>query len=409
MPAPARQPGARPLDVRRHNLALVMEHAAAHATVSRAEIARLTGLTKGTVSVLVAELLDRGLLLEHGPQADGQIGRPRSELALNGDGLCGVGLEIGVDYLSVCVADLRQRVRHERIEVADNRGVAPAGVLDRAQRLVEAALAAAGGEGLTVAAIGVALPGMLQTPEGRLLVAPNLGWSDVPIKDELTARLRGSGLPVLAENEANLAALAELWLGSGADAGDYVYVSAEIGIGAGLVLGGTLFRGSRGFAGEIGHVVVDPGGAPCSCGGRGCLERVAGQEAILAAAGLPTTAATSLGHADSPLPDLIELLARGDERATAAVGAAGTALGLALADVINLLDPESVILGGIYAPLAPWLAATLEAGLGTQVIASGSRPVAVRASTLGASAAVRGAAASVVRRVLASPGVPLAA
>ena len=134
-----------------------------------------------------------------------------------------------------------------------------------------------------------------------------------------------------------------------------------------------------------------------------------GQDAILAGAGLPTIAATSVGHTDSPLPDLIALLTREDPRAEAAVHAAGSALGLALADVINVLDPDSIILGGIYAPLAPWLGHTLEQGLAAQVIASSSRPVVVRASTIGASAAVRGAAASVVQQILANPGAALAA
>ena len=391
---------ARPFDVRRHNLALVTQQVATHEHVSRAELAKLTGLTKATVSVLVQELLDAGLLLELGPQPSGQVGRPRTALSINGDGVCGVGLEIGVDYLAVCVADLVNRVRFERIEAADNRGVPPARILDRAERLTAGAIAAAAAEGLVPAALGVALPGMVQDDGGRLLVAPNLGWSDVPIMDELRTRLRATELPILADNEANLAALAELWLGVGADVGDYVYVSAEVGIGAGLIVGGALFRGAHGFAGEIGHIVVDPSGPDCSCGGRGCLERVAGQEAILAAAGLPMTAATSVGHSDSPLPELIRILEEGDEQAAAALTTAGTALGIALAGVVNVLDAGTIVLGGIYAPLAPWLTEALEASLRRQVLAARARSLQVRVSGLGPDAAVRGAAAWVVQDTL---------
>jgi predicted NBD/HSP70 family sugar kinase len=239
---------------------------------------------------------------------------------------------------------------------------------------------------------------------GRLLVAPNLGWADVPIADEIVKRLGRFQLPVIADNEANLAALGELWLGIGAACGDYVHVSGEIGIGAGLVVGGSLFRGSRGFAGELGHLVIEPDGPPCSCGGHGCLELFAGQEAILRGAGLPSTTATSLGGAENPLRELIAMLERDDAKAHASVAAAAAALGVALADVVNLIDPDTIVLGGTYASLATWLVEPLDRALAGQVIASAWRPIAVRPSTLGPDAAVRGAAASIVQRVLAAPG-----
>jgi predicted NBD/HSP70 family sugar kinase len=397
-------PAARPLDVRRHNLALVLQQVASRDRVSRAEIARRTGLTKGTVSILVQELLNTGLLIELGPQSSGQIGRPSTALSLNGDRLCGVGLDIGVDYLAVCVTDLLHRVRYERIETADNRDAGPDHILDRAERLITTAVEAARSDGLAATGACVALPGMLNGDGGRLLVAPNLGWSDLRIIDELTSRLGPSGLPIHADNEANLAALAELWLGEGARDGDYVYVSGEVGIGAGIVVGGRLFRGSHGFAGEIGHIVVDPNGSACSCGGRGCLERVAGQEAILATAGLSTTAATSIGHNESPLPGLLGLLERRDAAATTALADAGTALGIALADIINVIDVDTIVLGGIYAPFTPWLIAPLERELNRQVMGARERAVKLRPSALGPDAAVRGAAACIVQQILAGPG-----
>jgi hypothetical protein len=207
-PAPARAS-----DLRRHNLAMIMRQVAGNEDVSRAELVSLTGLTKGTVSVLVQELLDSGLVVERGRQAVGQVGRPRRALALNGDAHCGIGVDIGVDYLSVCVVDLLNRARYERIESSENRDLPPSVVLDRSARLVMTAIEAACGDGLA------------------LLVAPNLGWSGVRIVHELTARLAGPAIALRVDNEANLAALAELWLGDGADCGDYIYVSAEIGMG----------------------------------------------------------------------------------------------------------------------------------------------------------------------------------
>ncbi len=239
---------------------------------------------------------------------------------------------------------------------------------------------------------------------GRLLVAPNLGWSGVRIVHELTARLAEPAITLQADNEANVAALAELWLGDGGRCGDYVYVSAEIGIGAGIILDGRLFRGTRGFAGELGHVVVDPNGPECSCGGQGCLERIAGQEAILAAAGLPSSVVTSVGHSDSPLPGLKRKLADGDERAAGAVRSAGDTLGVALAGVINVLDIDTVIVGAIYPSIADWLLPWLEAQLCRQVVAPDARDITVRPSALGPDASVRGAAACVVQQFLAAPG-----
>jgi predicted NBD/HSP70 family sugar kinase len=170
-----------------------------------------------------------------------------------------------------------------------------------------------------------------------------------------------------------------------------VYVSGEIGIGAGIVLDGTLFRGARGWSGELGHVTVDPEGPPCHCGSRGCLERYAGQEALLAAIG-----GGDAGH-------LAELATAGDRAALRALDGAATALGVTLAGVVNLLDVDTVVLGGIYAPLGPWLGPTVQKELRGRVLTARWSPVTVRPSVLGGAAAVVGAAGSVVRSVLDHP------
>jgi predicted NBD/HSP70 family sugar kinase len=383
----------------------VAQHVAARGTASRAEIARATRLTKGTVSAHVQELLKLELLVELGTQPDGRVGRPHSVLAPNGSRHCGIGMEINVDYIAVCVSDLLNQVRFHRIEAVDNRGIDPGRVLDRAARLVRTAVDAAAIEGLAPAGIAAAIPGTVEIETGTLLVAPNLGWTEVRVVEDLVERLKPIDVPVIADNEANLAALGELWLGIGGESGDYVHVSGEIGVGAGIVVAGALFRGARGFAGEIGHVVVDRDGAQCSCGGQGCLERVAGQDAILREAGLSSTTATTLGHAGDPLRELVERLERGDQAASGSVRHAAEALGVVLAGVVNVIDPDTIILGGTYASLAPWLADSLKEALARQVIASAWRPIEIRASALGPDAAVRGAAAWVVQRLFAAPGM----
>src|SRR4029453_5780923 len=161
----------------------------------------------------------------------------------------------------------------------DNRDQSPAKVLGRALRMTNNAIASAQAAGLTVAGLAVAVPGPVETDRGRLRLAPNLGWADVPVAEILAGRLAPPGPPVLGDNEAHLAALGELWFGGHDGLDDFVHVSGEIGVGAGIVIGGELFRGVRGFAGEVGHVTVEPDGPRCRCGARGCLEQLAGQEA----------------------------------------------------------------------------------------------------------------------------------
>jgi predicted NBD/HSP70 family sugar kinase len=334
----------------------------------------------------VDDLVRWGLLEELGPERPGRVGRPGSALAVSGRGPAGIGAEIGVDHLAVCAADLRGTVRARAVRYGANRGRAPKPVLEELTDLVGRVLAEAEREGLWPAGLAVAVPGLVAS-DGRTVVrAPNLDWHDV----DLGSLLPG-GLPLTVDNEANFGALAELWLGAGTPR-DFLHVSAEIGIGAAVVVEGQVLRGTRGFAGELGHVPVRPDGPACPCGGRGCLEQYAGEEAVLRAAGL------------EPREDLAGLLAEraeeGDEAVRRALRDAGTALGIALTGAVNLLDPETVVLGGALAGLSPWLLPSLTAELAGRT-AGPACPVAV--STLGSEGPLLGAAHYVVRAVLDDP------
>jgi predicted NBD/HSP70 family sugar kinase len=396
--SPARQDA-----LREHNLALVLQHIAAGEPVSRARIAAATSLTKTTVSSLVDDLIRARLVTELGPEARGKIGRPGSDLALNRTGYVGIGLEINVDYIAVCMANLVGEVRYLRTRPRDNRGQSPAKVLGRAVRMTRTAVELAEAARLTVAGLGVAVPGPVETDRGLLRLAPNLGWVEVPVAEVLAGRLATPGLPVLVDNEANLAALGELWFGGHEDLDDFIHVSGEIGVGGGIVIGGELFRGVRGFAGEIGHVVVQPDGPRCRCGARGCLEQIAGQEAILRSAGLPGAAGTSLGQPGGSVAELLAMAREGEPGTLRAIESAGRALGIGLSATVNIVDPSTVVLGGLYAALEPWLSKPLLEELRERAIALGWSPVRLLASRLGPDAAVRGAAGAVVKRVLSEP------
>jgi len=366
--APVRQSS-----VRAHNLALVLQTVAnSPDPISRASVAGATGLTRATVSALVDDLIAGSLLAEVEPAPRNGAGRPAAGLRPAPDGPAGLGLELNVDYRAACVVDLAGTVRHRLVEPGDQRPADAAAALAGLAALGRRARELAEADGLTVAGAALAVPGLVAA-DGVVRIAPNLGWQDVAVGDLL------DGLPVIVDNEANLAALSEL------DAGElppsFVYVSGEIGIGAGIVLDGTLFRGVRGWSGEIGHIPIDPDGPACRCGSRGCLEQYAGQEAMLRAAGVPTV--TDLAGADLTV--------------------AGRALGTAIATVVNLLDVDTVVLGGIYAPLLPGLHEAISAEIERRVLTADWSPVTLRASTLGPDAAMRGAAGAVIRTVLDDP------
>lgn len=400
--------------MRRHHLSLVLHAVAGHSPISRASVAARVGLTRATVSTLVEELIGAGLLAEEGPTRAGTVGRPGLALALSDRGPAGLGAEIGVDHLAACVVDLRGEVRVRTETEAPNRERTPEEVLAELAGLVGSVARVAEAEGLVPAALAVAVPGLVGLDRATVERAPNLRWTRVPVAAMLREALGGvlgrelggaaGALPVRVENEANLGALAELWFGGHEGVSDFVHVSAEIGIGSAVVVEGRLFRGARGFAGELGHVPVRPEGPDCTCGSRGCLESYAGEEAVLRAAGIDPARAA----AEHPGPaGRIRLLARlaedGDPDVRRALRRAGSALGIALAGAVNLLDPQSVVLGGALADLAPWLLPATRRELDRRVTDRRWRPECVAVSSLGRDGVLLGAANTVVRDILDDP------
>ncbi|MGI5347259.1 ROK family protein [Streptomyces sp. CA-250714] len=407
----AAQPPSSQREIRRRNLSRVLYAVAEQGPSSRAAVAARLGLTRTAVSTLVDELLRSGLLTEQGPTPpDGGPGRPGTALALTDSGPCGLGAEIGVDHLAVCAVDVRGQVRARRETGSEGRNSRPAAVLARLRELVDEVAVQARELELSPAALAVAVPGLVARGTSTVVHAPNLGWHDTDIAPALAqvgtvgeetgpgaAPAAGGSLPLIVDNEANLGALAELWLDSGRVPRDFVHVSAEVGIGAAVVLDGELLCGNRGFAGEIGHMPVRPDGPRCACGGTGCLEQYAGELALLHAAGIATD-----GPRDDALDTLRDRAASGDERALRALEEAGAALGLVLAGTVNLLDPRALVLGGVLARFAPWLRPSLERELVERTAAPGAPPELL-VSGLGADGPLLGAAHTAVREVLNDP------
>jgi len=454
---PARQERLRAL-----NLELVLRRIlAAEAPVSRTELAAATGLTRPTITRIVEELIVGRLVTETGTTSDGRAGRPRMGLTVSRSGPAGLGLDIRTDGLAACVVDLTGSVRH--LAFAEYTDTEATAVLDRLGLMATEAVAAASAEGLTVVTATLAVPG--PTDGGIVRTAPSLGWHAVDAGALLSERIGHLGLACAVDNEANLAARGELraagyggWgnfngvLGhAGGSAGragggfensggalerssgapgradgvpdqfgsapeyfsntpdhfggtpdhfgstpeHFVYVSGGLDIGAGIILDGRPMRGSHGWGGELGHLTVDPDGKPCHCGARGCLQTYASLAAILGdetvpAGTMPEMAIT--GWADAGRPQII-----------AALDTAAHALGVALANVLNLLDIDTVLLGGSFALLSSWLIAGVEAEVNQRVLSAAWAPITVRPATLGPDAAAIGAAVAVVDRIGADP------
>ncbi|MEU0488473.1 ROK family transcriptional regulator [Nocardiopsis sp. NPDC006139] len=392
--------------VREANLGVVLRTIRESAPCSRAAVAAATGLNKTTVSSLVADLMARGLVRETGRTAQSGVGRPGVLLDLDDTSVAALGLEVNVDYLSVVAVDLVQRELTARHTPFDAREAGP----DESARRIVAALREAADDpavrGRTVVGAGIAVPGLVDAPSGTVRRAPNLGWADFP----LGARADALGFPVRVDNDANLGAVAEYRVGSFAGTPDLVYVTGEVGIGAGVLTDGALLRGAGGFAGELGHLALDPGGPECSCGRRGCLEAVAGIGAILrdALPGLAPGGPLSGADVAVLVDTAVGRAAAGDAVAVAALERAGGMLGRGLAALVNLVDPGLVLLGGYFVPMGPWLLPPCRSALAAGVFAPDAGGCRVEPSALGLSAAARGGAAGVIH-ALDSGALPLPA
>lgn len=389
--------------IRRQNLSLVLQEVMKNGPRSRAGIAEAVGLTRSTVSSLVGELMARGLLSERELERAGTVGRPGRLVAVSDTTVVALGLEINVDYLAACVLDLTGNIRYEQFLSHENREIPVEVVLDALGELARRALDSVEGEGLIPVGTTIAVPGPVDVATGLLLEAPNLGWGQMSLEAELGRRLGRPHQYVTVENEANLAALGELWQGHGLELGDFIYVYGNIGVGGALVVNGELLRSGSGLGGEPGHITVDPDGPQCHCGSRGCLEQIAGLEALLRASGLEAAIGTSVALPGGGVSPIVKSARRGDAATLAALAEAGRALGLACSAAVNLFAPNTVVLGGIYAPLFPWLSGPLRGELEKRAFLTRYYDVAVVRSELGASAPVRGAASLALRAVCADP------
>jgi predicted NBD/HSP70 family sugar kinase len=356
-------------------------------TASRSDLARMTGLSRTTVATLVSDLQARGLVVE---QADARVepsgrGRPPVLLRLDAAAGAALGLDFGHRHVRVAVADLSSTVLAERFVELDVDG-APEEALDAAAELATRVLAEAGVERSRVIGAGMALSAPIDSEKGVVGSTVLPSWAGIQAGEELSRRLE---IPVELDNDANLGALAEVSFGAGRGLADVVYVMMSAGIGAGLVLGGRLYHGASGIAGELGHVQVRPDGAVCRCGSRGCLETVAATAALVSLLG-------ATHGADLTLRELLDLVADGDLAAKRVVNDGGRAVGRAVADLCNLLNPAAVIVGGDLSLAGDALLDGVREEIGRYALPGAAEAVEVKAGVLGDRAEMLGALAVVI-------------
>lgn len=401
----ARTPIAGPADaagLRRSNLALVLGRLREGAR-SRAVVAAETGLNKATVSSLVAELLSRGLVAE-APISDVRgIGRPGQPVRLVPDRVAGIGVEIGLERLAGAVVGLDGSVLTETSIPLVTTALEPAEVFDRLAGLTTELIEGVERDGGQAAGIAVAVPGLVDVDAGRLALAPNLGWAEVALVEEVRRRLGRPDLRVLLENDANLAAVAEHAIGHARGAQDLVYLTGEVGVGGGVILGGHLVRGAAGYTGEVGHMPIGSDHL-CGCGRVGCWETQVGLAAVLeATADADDPVRDRSRDLDSRLAELQGRAESGEPRTLAGLEQIGRDLGLGASILVNLVNPAVIVLGGYFAVLGKHMIETARAELRSRVIAPDAGRCRLELSTLGFSASILGGAQLALTTVLQDP------
>lgn len=382
-------------DLRNHNLSVVISTLLRAAEpMSRAELAKQTGLTKATMSLLVSMLVDNGVVREGTPSVQSSYGRPSTPLLIAGGRYCGIGLQVNTDGYGTIVLDLDGTVVAERWVDVDMSDVDADDIFSELNALSLEQERLLADRGYTVTGTGLALPGLV-TDDMRLLMARNLGWEQLDLKRFDVVRR----LDATAGNEANMAALAQIpgYAMHREDDGivdpnaSFIYLSTDVGIGGAVVRGGHVEIGDHGFGGELGHVSVEL---------RGCLETYAGRRAMVESAGIASGSAAARRES---INELIERWRDGDVKAAAVVDKAIEAMVSAIASAINICDVDTVMLGGVWSQFGPEIASHMQGMMRRQVLGYPEVRAKVLMADVTSKPALIGSAAIGLRRFIDNP------
>jgi len=388
-------PGQRSETVRRSNLSAIVRALHGRGPQSRSELVARTGLTRSAIRGLIGEFVAAELAVEErGPMA-GLPGRPSPVVRPIPESAIVLALELNVDSSAAAIVGLGgevlelQRMDRPRSRIALDDLLRDLVTLTSRLEMLRAAPAALIG-------IGAAVAGVVRRTDGWVSTAPNLGWRDVELGRILGPAL-GLGVPIHLANDADLGALAELRRGAARGADDLVFVSGEVGVGGGIIVDGQPLTGVAGFAGEVGHMPVNPAGAACRCGSFGCWEIEVGEEALLRGAG------RSPDGGRAAVDAVIAAAEAGSPEALASVTDVGRWLGVGLALLANLFNPRVIVLGGLFGRIHPIVASTIEAELDRRALPAPRSLLRVTPAALGEDAPLIGAAELAFEPFLADP------
>lgn len=345
--------------VKKGNKSLILDKIKDSSPISRATVASQTGLNKGTVSSLVSELIEDHLIYESGPGKSSGGRRPVMLLFNNVAGYS-IGLDLGVNYLLGVLTDLDGNVYQEKMLTFTNLSYKE--IETKLFSIIDSLISNAPASPHGIVGIGIGVPGIVAM-NGEILFAPNLNWESIDLTPVLENRYN---LPVIIENEANAGAYGEKKFGAGKDFNNIIYVSAGIGIGVGLILNGDLYKGNSGFSGELGHMTIQVDGAPCRCGNEGCWELYASEKALLNNA--KKLMLSSLSSEDYSLAHLLKLAKTGNEEVIKLFEQTGDYLGVGINNIINIFNPQQVIIGNRIATSEKWISKSLNKRVTNQAL-----------------------------------------
>ena len=392
-------------DLRNHNLSVTLDTLLrAQKPMSRADLAKETGLTKATLSLLASMLIESGVVQEGEPVVSTTYGRPSTPLEIRGGSIAGIGLQINTDGYGCLALDLNGDTLGREWVSEDMTGTDPYEIFAKLDAMTFPLESRLKRRGCKVVGAGLALPGIV-TDDMWLLVARNLGWENVNLTRFNVVRR----LDVVAGNEAKMAAIAQIpgyaterapFLNVVDRTDSFIYLSTDIGIGGAVVRDGEVVMGSHGFAGEIGHLSVAMDGPLCSCGRHGCLEAFAGRRALVEAAGIAEDGdATSSEAIDA----FLQRWRAGDSDVAKVVDQAADALVSAIASAVNLVDVDTVLLGGLWTHFGDELATVLEGRLRSEILGYPNVKIRVFVPPVALHPSLYGAAEMGLRRFIENP------
>jgi glucokinase-like ROK family protein len=395
--------------VRERNLSIVLRYIwDAGRPIARARLTEISGLNKSTMGNLLAQLQAWRFVHETGTINVGP-GRPGTMIDIDSGGGRLIGAEIGVDFISVVVTDLKASVVWRKKIDTNGSARQQAEVIALTERLLQEAIDETHATPQRLIGIGVGVPGLVDHATGTLLFAPNLGWSNVPLR-EMWQRY---GVPVIIENEANAAALGEHMIGAAKHVDNYIYLSTGVGLGGGLMIDGKLYGGVGGYAGEIGHMTLAPDGPQCACGNRGCWETFVGPTAILdrvrevARQGRTPILMSQPEVLGDPgairMPHVFEAAACGEAAVRQVLDDVGRYLGIGIANLLNAFNPSMVVLGGVLSLAGPYILPLLRHEVEARALSAARSNVEIKLSAFKFDACVMGGASLIVREILNDP------